>query len=269
MDRITIRGLEIYAYHGVFAEEKERGQQFLINAVLEMDLRKAGKSDNLSMSTHYGEVALLLQKTMTEHTYDLIERAAEVCAEKVLLNFPLVRRITLELCKPKAPIPLPFENVSVTIERGWKKAYIALGSNMGDSMAHLNAAVEALQTDESIRVLKVSDYLITKPYGGVEQDDFLNGAVEIETLYTPEELLDRLHEIEQAHDRKRVIRWGPRTLDLDIILYEDIIMDTPYLTIPHKDMHNREFVLKPMAQIAPYAKNPVFGETVENLLKKL
>lgn len=269
MDKITIQGLEIYAYHGVFPEEKEKGQPFYINAVLETDLRKAGKTDDLSASTHYGEVALLLHKTMTEQSYDLIERAAEVCAEKVLLAFPLVQNITLEVCKPEAPIPLPFQNVSVTVQRGWKKAYIALGSNMGDSMAHLNGAVEALRADARIRVLKVSDYLVTKPYGGVEQDDFLNGAVELETLYSPEKLLDRLHEIEAEHDRKRLIHWGPRTLDLDIILYEDLIMDTPELTIPHRDMHNREFVLRPLAQIAPYAQNPVLGETVQNLLKKL
>jgi dihydroneopterin aldolase/2-amino-4-hydroxy-6-hydroxymethyldihydropteridine diphosphokinase len=175
----------------------------------------------------------------------------------------------LELRKPEAPIPLPFESVSVEIKRGWKKAYVALGSNIGDSKAHLDGAVEALRADEKIRVLKVADYLVTKPYGGVEQDDFLNSAAEIETLYSPEELLDKLHEVEYAHNRTREIHWGPRTLDLDILLYEDVVMDTPDLTIPHKDMHNRDFVLKPLAQIAPYEKHPVLGDAMVTLLKKL
>ena len=269
MDQIKIENLEIYAYHGVFSEEKEKGQKFYINVTLDADLRKAGKTDDLTASTHYGEVALLLHQKMTEQTYDLIERAAEVCAEAVLLQFPLVRGITLELRKPEAPISLPFESVSVVLHRGWKKAYIALGSNMGDSKGHLDGAVEALKNDERIRVLRVADYIITKPYGGVEQDDFVNSAAEIETLYSPEELLDRLHEIEAYHDRKRLIHWGPRTLDLDIILYENVVMDTPNLIIPHKDMHNREFVLKPMAQIAPYVKHPLLGQTMENLLKNL
>ncbi len=269
MDQIKIENLEIYAYHGVFSEEKQKGQKFYINATLDTDLRKAGKTDDLTTSTHYGEVALLLYQKMTEQSYDLIERAAEVCAEAVLLQFPLVRSIALELRKPEAPIPLSFGSVSVVIKRGWKKAYIALGSNMGDSKSHLDGAVEALRSDEHIRVLKVSDYIVTKPYGGVEQEDFLNGAVEIETLYTPEELLDKLHEIEADHARERIIHWGPRTLDLDILLYEDVVMDTPNLTIPHKDMHNREFVLKPLAQIAPYVKHPVLGRAIIELMMEL
>ena len=267
MDQIKIENLEIYAYHGVFPEEKEKGQHFYINATLETDLRKAGKTDDLTASTHYGEVSLLLHQKMTEQSYDLIERAAEVCAEAVLLQFPLVRTITLELRKPEAPIPLPFGSVSVEITRGWKKAYVALGSNIGDSKAHLDGAVEALKADAKIHVLKVADYIVTKPYGGVEQDDFLNSAVEIETLYSPEELLDKLHEVEFEHRRTREIHWGPRTLDLDILLYEDLVMDTPDLIIPHKDMHNRDFVLKPMTQIAPYAMHPVLGMSMIALQK--
>jgi dihydroneopterin aldolase/2-amino-4-hydroxy-6-hydroxymethyldihydropteridine diphosphokinase len=269
MDQIKIENLKIYAYHGVFPEEKEKGQTFYINAILDTELRRAGKTDDLTASTHYGEVALLLHEKMTEKSYDLIERAAEVCAEAVLLQFPLVRSITLELRKPEAPIPLPFESVSVVIHRGWKKAYIALGSNMGDSKAHLDEAIKELQADEKVRVLKVAEYIITKPYGGVEQDDFVNSAMAVETLYSPEELLDKLHEIEAAHARERIIHWGPRTLDLDILLYENVIMDTSDLIIPHKDMHNREFVLKPMSEIAPYEKHPLLGQTMEQLFKAL
>lgn len=269
MDRIKIDNLKIFAYHGVFPEEKKQGQNFFLNASLEVDTRKAGQTDVLTASVHYGEVALLLQKKMTEKSYDLIERAAEVCAEAVLLQFPLVRSITLEVRKPDAPIPLPFESVSVEIERGWKKAYVALGSNMGDSRAELDEAVREMQADDHIRVQRVADYIVTKPYGGVEQDDFVNSAAMIETLYTPQELLDRLHEIETAHKRERLIHWGPRTLDLDILLYENVVMNTPTLTIPHKDMQNRDFVLGPMAEIAPYERYPLTGQTMTQLLEAL
>ena len=106
----------------------------------------------------------------------------------------------------------------------------------------------------------VSDFIVTAPYGGVEQDDFLNGAMRIRTLLTPFELLDRLHEIEAEADRKRVIRWGPQTLDpgLILLLYDDEILDTPQLHIPHIEMHKRDFVLKPLAQIAPWVRHPIY-----------
>ena len=115
----------------------------------------------------------------------------------------------------------------------------------------------------------VSDFLVTAPYGGVEQDDFLNGAMKIRTLLTPHELLERLHEIEQEAKRERVVRWGPRTLDLDILLYDDLILDEEELHIPHIEMYKRDFVLKPLCQIAPYARHPVYNRTAAELLADL
>ncbi|MBO4999433.1 MAG: 2-amino-4-hydroxy-6-hydroxymethyldihydropteridine diphosphokinase, partial [Bacteroidaceae bacterium] len=114
-----------------------------------------------------------------------------------------------------------------------------------------------------------SDYLVTAPYGGVEQDDFLNGALELKTTLEPEELLDVLHEIEQEAGRVREIHWGPRTLDLDILLYDDTVVDTERLHIPHIEMHKRDFVLKPMTQIAPWKRHPLLGKTVEELYDNL
>lgn len=96
--------------------------------------------------------------------------------------------------------------------------------------------------------------------------NYLNGALSIETLYTPEELLEVLQGIERAEARERKERWGPRTLDLDILLYEERVMDTEKLTIPHRDMQNRDFVLKPLSQIAPYERHPVLGKAVVELL---
>ena len=110
---------------------------------------------------------------------------------------------------------------------------------------------------------------MTAPYGGVEQDDFLNGALALKTLLTPQELLERLHEIEQEAHRERLIHWGPRTLDLDILLYDDLVLDTPDLIIPHVEMHLRDFVLIPLAQIAPWKRHPVLGLTVSQMLADL
>lgn len=267
MDQIIVEDLQVYAYHGVHLQEREKGQNFYVSVILDTDTRAAGMADDLELSTNYGTVCRFLHAFLTEHTYQLIETAAEKAAEALLLQFPRVRQVTLELRKPEAPIPLPFGSVSVKITRGWRRSYIACGSNMGDREGHLRAAVEALRRDEKCRILRVSDWMETTPYGGVEQDNFLNGALSLETLYTPEELLEVLQAVERQEARERKVRWGPRTLDLDILLYEGRVMDTERLTIPHRDMKNRDFVLRPLAQIAPYEVHPVLGKAVVSLLE--
>ncbi len=269
MDEIKIEGLEIYTGHGVFEEENRNGQPFFVNAVLYTDTRAAGLSDDLTLSTHYGEVSRLIYSFLRENTFKLIETAAERTAQQVLLNFPLIQAVDLEIRKPRAPIGLPFASVSVKISRGWKKAYLGIGSNMGDKRKYMDDAVKRLKADERIRKVRTSSWITTKPYGGVEQDDFLNGAVELETLYTPRELLRFLQAVEKAAGRERKVRWGPRTLDLDILFYEDFVSDTEELTVPHPDIQNREFVLKPLYELCPYYMHPLFCKSVRQMLDEL
>ena len=111
--------------------------------------------------------------------------------------------------------------------------------------------------------------LVTKPYGGVEQDDFLNGAIEIETLLSPMELLTFLQQLEQEAHRERKVHWGPRTLDLDILFYEDVISNDPKLLIPHRDMQNRRFVLEPLSELCPCYVNQLLQKTVYEMLMEL
>lgn len=269
MDEIRIDNLEVYAGHGVFEEENRNGQPFFVSAVLYTDVREAGSKDDLSLSTHYGEVSNLIHNYLREHTYKLIEAAAEHLAEEILHGFPLVKKLSLVIRKPKAPIGLPFESVSVKIERGWKKAYLSIGSNMGDKQGYLEEAIAKLKQNVNMRKVRVSGFMVTEPYGGVEQDDFLNAALEIETLYTPMELLHFLQKTELEAGRERKVHWGPRTLDLDILFYEGVISDVPELMIPHPDMHNRAFVLKPLEELCPYYMHPLLGKCVRQMLKEL
>lgn len=269
MDEIRIDGLRFFAHHGVFDFETEQGQNFELSAVLETDTYAAGWSDALEDSTSYADVAQLLYDELTQNTYKLLEAAAEHACRSVLLHFPLVRAITLELRKPDAPIELDFQSVSVRIRRAWHTAYVALGSNLGDKEKYLNDALAGLEDTPEIRLRKTSTFIVTEPYGGVKQDKFLNGVCALETVFTPDELLDRLHELEQAAGRERKVVWGPRTLDLDILLYDDLVMHTPTLTIPHIDMVNRDFVLRPMAEIAPYAVHPLEHKPMLQLLREL
>lgn len=269
MDKIHIKNLEIYAHHGVFPEETVLGQRFFVSADLELSTRTAAKTGDLTSSLHYGEVCEQIHAFMQTHTYPLIETVAEELAEELLLTRPLLRGITIEIKKPWAPIGLPLETVSVEITRRWNTAYIALGSNMGDTKGYLEQAVKEISEHKEIHVKQVSDWLVTKPYGGVEQDDFLNGVMEVETFLPPMELLHILQSIEQNAHRERLIHWGPRTLDLDMLFYEDLIQGEKELVLPHPDLENRDFVLVPMAEIAPYFRHPVSGKTMLQLKREL
>lgn len=269
MDKIRIEDLEVYAYHGVYEEEKEKGQKFLVSADMYLSTRQAGLNDDLESSVNYGDVCQLITDVMTLDKYDLIETAAEHVAREILLEFGLIEKLTLQIKKPDAPVGLPFGMISVTIERTRHRAYIGLGSNMGDTRGYINGAIKKLDENRFCRVVRVSDLIVTKPYGGVEQDDFLNGALLLETLLEPEELLDLIHEIESEAGRERKIHWGPRTLDLDILFYDDIVLDTTDLTIPHPEIAKRDFVLRPMTQIAGHLRHPLNHKRIDEMLSEL
>lgn len=269
MDQIRIKNLKIFAHHGVYEQEKEQGQNFLVDAVLYVDMERAGESDDIADAVDYGAVCLFIDQYIRENRFNLLEALASHVAEAVLLEFPAVRNLEIEITKPDAPIPLRFEGVSVRIVRGWHRVFIALGSNMGNRLHYLEQAVANLREDARIRDIKVSDYMETAPYGGVEQEDFLNGVMGAETLYSPVGLLARLQEEEQLAGRERKVHWGPRTLDLDILFYDDLVLAEEALTVPHPDMKNRTFVLEPLAALAPSFVHPVYGKTVKELLEEL
>lgn len=269
MDVITIDRLKVYAYHGVFEQEKKDGQLFFVSAKLYLDVRKAARNDDLSKTVNYDEAAHLIEKIVKAESHDLIETVAENVAMELLLAFPELQTVSIRLSKPQAPIELEFDDVAVEIERSRHTAYLSIGSNLGDKESYLDFAVEKLGKDELISVEKVSSYIVTEPVGPVEQPDFLNGAVEISTLYSPHRLLKVINAIEAEAGRERKVHWGPRTLDIDIILFDDNIQADEKLTIPHPEMVNREFVLEPLAEIAPYAFHPILHKTVKEMYSSL
>ncbi|MDH6100807.1 2-amino-4-hydroxy-6-hydroxymethyldihydropteridine diphosphokinase [Anabaenopsis sp. FSS-46] len=146
---------------------------------------------------------------------------------------------------------------------------IALGSNIGESQAILEGAIKSLEKIPGVTIKAISSWYKTAPVGGPEQPDYLNGCAILEVQLTPEQLLKTLQEIEQEFGRVRKERWGPRTLDLDVILFNDLILETPDLQIPHPRMRERAFVLVPLAEIAPEWIEPVTKETISQLLEHL
>ena len=144
-------------------------------------------------------------------------------------------------------------------------AYVALGSNLGDKEANLRKALGLLE-ERGVEVVKTSSFICTEPYGVTDQPQVLNCLCEVRTSMPPLALLHTLLEIEQEMGRVRLRHWGERNIDLDLLLYEDVVMDTPQLKLPHPDMQNRDFVLLPLAEIAPELVHPTLQKTISELV---
>lgn len=147
----------------------------------------------------------------------------------------------------------------------WERVHLSLGANVGDRVANLRVALDALEGMEPIRVVKVSNAYETEPVGFSDQAAFVNLAVEIETALPPLGLLNAVKDIERKLGRTPGVRWGPREIDIDVILWGSRVMDTEPLVLPHKEFRKRAFVLEPLAEIAPGAVDPVTGLTIQAL----
>ncbi|AZO94820.1 2-amino-4-hydroxy-6-hydroxymethyldihydropteridine diphosphokinase [Halocella sp. SP3-1] len=147
--------------------------------------------------------------------------------------------------------------------------YIGLGSNIGNREENLNQAVDMLRNAAGIKVTAVSTYFNTAPVGYMEQPDFLNAVVEASIDFTVYELLELCRNIEKKLKRERITHWGPRTIDVDILIFGDLILEDEMLIIPHPRMHEREFVLKPLNEIAPGVIHPVCNKSISKLYNEI
>jgi dihydroneopterin aldolase / 2-amino-4-hydroxy-6-hydroxymethyldihydropteridine diphosphokinase len=255
-DQIEISAIRTVAIVGALPHEREIPQPLQIDLTLDVDLGDAGRSDDLDDTVHYGWVADQVVAVVSESKDVLLERLAARVAEEVLA-FDRVEAVTVTLTKLRPPLAVDAAGTAVRITRtrstaavapqSSHRAFIALGSNLGDRRAFLRMGVAGLE-----RVVAMSQVYETDPVGGPDdQGAYLNMVVEIETPLDPFALLRRCQRIEGEAMRQRVVRWGARTLDVDIIMYDDAVIETADLVVPHPHFAERRFVLTPLAEIAP------------------
>lgn len=278
-DAIRLTGLTVRGYHGVFDFEKREGQDFVVDVTLRRDLSRPAASDDLADTIDYGTLADDLAAIIAGEPFDLIEALAGALADKCLES---CADVDVTVHKPQAPIAHAFQDVAVTVRRtrstgtGYQpgaadqagaashagaddhtRAVIGLGANLGDALGALQDAATSLDLHPRIRVVAGSAIYVTAPVGGIDQPDFHNAAVVVETTLSPHELLAVCQGIEVGAGRTREVRWGPRTLDLDLVSVRtdggELRIDDPVLTLPHPRAGERSFVLAPWADVDPHA----------------
>lgn len=263
MDQIRLTGVRAVGKHGVLDFEHERAQTFVVDATLFLDLAPAGHSDDLHDTVDYGAIAKGIVAIIEGDHVDLIEKLADRIAS-MILEYPAVARTQVTVHKPSAPIVVPFDDVSVTVERSRETtsaasqvhhAIIAMGGNQGDMVATLRDAVRSIDGLASTQVTGVSPLYRTDAWGMPDgTPEFHNAVVSVNTRLSALELLRGLQRIEAEHGRVRTDHWTSRTLDLDIIDFDGQESDDPDLTLPHPRAWQRAFVLRPWLALEPDAE---------------
>ncbi len=261
---VFIRGLEFSACHGVHGFEKTSPQRFVFDCDMRFDLSAAAESDDVADTVNYSEACNVIAEIVNGNTYNLIEKLAYECAANLIDKFSL-SGVKVVVYKPEAPVKHKFENVGVCVELKRQEVYLSLGSSMGDRKKYLDIALEKLNAVRGISVKKVSSYIETEPYGGVAQNQFLNCAAKIETYLAPHVLLKKLNSIESECGRERKTHWADRTLDIDIVFYGREIICDDELVVPHREYQKRDFVLKPLKEIAPDFVCPLTGKRISEI----
>ena len=265
MDKILVKDLEVFGSHGT----NQKVDKFLISAELTLNLKTAGDTDQISQTINYIDLCSDIEKFFSGLDHKLIESSAEDLASHILLNYTPVKHLILTIKMLSIPEGRKIGYTGIKIEREWHTAFVGVGSNLGDRYKNILAAENAINNSNNCKVAKLSKIYETEPFGYLDQDKFLNCVFEVNTLLTPLQFINSLLVIEKFLKRERIVHWGPRTIDLDILFFDNIITSFEEAVIPHPRMHERMFVLKPLCDLAPYYVHPVINERCYRIADKL
>ncbi len=292
MFKIIIKKFNLFGYHGVKEIEKKNGQNFCYNIEILLNkdnfLSEDKNEDYLENTLNYSTVIKLVKDINNNRRFNLLETMAQTIADRIFEISPLVEKVSVRIEKTSPPIKENLESVGIEYKRDKKKIessrrsnkksgsesdrvdiYISLGSNIGNREDNLRKAVNLINSNPGIRIIKVSSIYETEPMYLKEQNSFYNIVLKarVDIKVSPFELMGFLKGIEHDMGRKRSEKkYGPRIIDLDLLYYGEMFVESYFLTIPHPRIEERKFVLVPLSEIAP--EFIVKGENIEKFIEK-
>ena len=292
MFKIIIKNLNLFGYHGVKESEKEDGQNFCFNIEILLGASDFPDTDDLEDTLNYSGVIELIKNINSSRSFNLLETLSRTIASRIMEMSSMAERVTVKIEKTSPPIKENLESVGVECvldrrnlknngksdnkngsesepEPGEVDVYMSLGSNIGNKESNLRKAVELINRNPNINIIKVSSIYETEPMYLKDQDYFYNIVLlaKVNSKISPFEMMGFLKGIEYGMGRKRVEKkYGPRIIDIDLLYYGKMFMESDFLTIPHPAIEKRKFVLVPLSEIAPGFT--VKGENIENFIEK-
>jgi len=284
MFSIIIKDLNLFGYHGVKESEKKDGQNFRFNIKILLNKDNFLSEDDLENTLNYSEVIKLIKRINSDNRFNLLETLSQTAAGRIMDMSPMIEKVTVKIEKTSPPIEENLESVGVEYildrksieDRGKGKiesseidVYMSLGSNIGNRENNLRKAVNLIGSNPSINIVKVSSIYETEPMYLKDQNSFYNIVLEARTGVEPGpfEMMGFLKGIEYSMGRKRVEnKYGPRIIDIDLLYYGEIFIESVFLTIPHPGIEERKFVLVPLSEITPGFT--LKGENIEKFIEK-
>jgi dihydroneopterin aldolase/2-amino-4-hydroxy-6-hydroxymethyldihydropteridine diphosphokinase len=265
--QISINGISTKTIIGCYDYERNKEQDVLIDICIELYPGNWIEPDNLETTVDYDKVVDFIQNLVPTTSYNLLESLSEYISEELLKQYSLIKVAHVTITKPNiCGVKAKFITVSHIRRRKFRVA-LALGSNDTLAMQQIISAIEIL--GEYVSDISIGGFYKTTPVGYTKQDDFINTAIIGYVNLRPEELLGKIKVTEKLMGKHEVFVNGPRTIDIDLLLFDDLVYTHNFLTVPHKSMHLRDFVLKPLSDIAIDWEHPVYNKTIATLLAEV
>ena len=265
--RIEVSGITTNTIIGCYPHERTTPQKLIIDLSASLHASNWLNPDNLETTVDYDGLIDFVQQEVNSTSYQLLESLAQHLSDKILEHYPIIYQLEIKLTKP-AICGVKAQAISVYYDCRRKfKVALALGANCDLPQQQIVTAIEIL--GEFVTDIQIGGFYETTPVGGIAQDNFINTAITGYVSLKPEELLAKIKIIEKLMGKYESVKDGPRTIDIDLILFDDLVYQNNFLQLPHKSAHMRDFVLQPLADIALDWVHPLTNKSIGELLSAI